>query len=256
MKDQIQPIGLKDVFNDYVERRRNGMLPDEATRQVQTMAELIPRSERNQLAAMVREWELKEGPKFRPTQLIEKQRTPTANQPVMEAVTNTNAPKQPRCPHCGMPARIGEITCPSCGNPLKANRANTRALGGDSGNNRPLAMTATLNPATRLFLIVRGYIQPIELDGGDDLVIGRSTNDSPIQPDIDLSPYQAAEMGVSRLHATFKRFHNTVSLMDMDSVNRTFINGQRLHPHEIRVLHDDDEIRLGKLTLKLKFKRN
>jgi pSer/pThr/pTyr-binding forkhead associated (FHA) protein len=88
-----------------------------------------------------------------------------------------------------------------------------------------------------------------------ELVIGRFYDESPVQPDIDLSPYNAENLGVSRLHAAIRRTDNTVSIVDLDSVNHTFINGQRLHPHEVRVLRDGDDIRLGKLTIKVTFKR-
>jgi pSer/pThr/pTyr-binding forkhead associated (FHA) protein len=47
---------------------------------------------------------------------------------------------------------------------------------------------------------------------------------------------------------------NTVVIVDLDSVNHTYINGQRLHPKEVRVLRDGDELRLGKLSIKVTFK--
>ncbi|KAB2855894.1 MAG: FHA domain-containing protein, partial [Anaerolineae bacterium] len=38
------------------------------------------------------------------------------------------------------------------------------------------------------------------------------------------------------------------------SVNGTFLNGQRLIPRQARIVHDGDEMRFGKLALRIYFK--
>jgi predicted component of type VI protein secretion system len=40
---------------------------------------------------------------------------------------------------------------------------------------------------------------------------------------------------------------------DLGSANSTFLNGQRLMPHEPRVLRDNDEVRLGRLVFRVNF---
>jgi pSer/pThr/pTyr-binding forkhead associated (FHA) protein len=55
------------------------------------------------------------------------------------------------------------------------------------------------------------------------------------------------------LHAAFRRQDETVVLVDMGSANKTFINGQRVYPHEVRVVRSGDEIRLGKMIIKVTF---
>ncbi|NJL93362.1 MAG: FHA domain-containing protein [Anaerolineae bacterium] len=52
-----------------------------------------------------------------------------------------------------------------------------------------------------------------------------------------------------------ERQNQTLTLVDNNSVNYTFINGERVHPHERRVVRDGDELRLGKLTLRVSFQR-
>jgi pSer/pThr/pTyr-binding forkhead associated (FHA) protein len=42
--------------------------------------------------------------------------------------------------------------------------------------------------------------------------------------------------------------------MDLNSSNKTYINGQRVHPHEVRALRDGDELRLGKIIFTVAFK--
>jgi pSer/pThr/pTyr-binding forkhead associated (FHA) protein len=88
-----------------------------------------------------------------------------------------------------------------------------------------------------------------------ELIIGRSTEDSAIVPDIDLAEVGAGELGVSRLHLALYFDHdtNTVCVHDLGSTNGSFVNGQKLHPHTVRVLYDGDELRLGKLSLRVYF---
>ena len=102
---------------------------------------------------------------------------------------------------------------------------------------------------------MRSHDRPIlvRTQGKNEILIGRSSQKTGTIPDVDLSPYNAAESGVSRQHARLKFQDNTISIVDLGSVNHTYINGQRLHAHEVRVLRDGDEIRLGRLTMRVTF---
>ena len=46
-----------------------------------------------------------------------------------------------------------------------------------------------------------------------------------------------------------RRGEDTLTLVDLGSVNGTHLNGQRLVPNQPRVLRDGDEIRLGRLVV-------
>jgi pSer/pThr/pTyr-binding forkhead associated (FHA) protein len=89
-----------------------------------------------------------------------------------------------------------------------------------------------------------------------EIIVGRGSGGT-LKPDVDLSPYGATELGVSRLHLSirYNERYRTLSAADMGSSNGTTINGQRLHPDEKRVLRHGDEVRLGKLTLIVYFYR-
>jgi pSer/pThr/pTyr-binding forkhead associated (FHA) protein len=86
------------------------------------------------------------------------------------------------------------------------------------------------------------------------MILGRADSSSTQVPDLDLTPYGALEKGVSRMHAAIHRSEDTLTLVDMGSVNGTHLNGQRLIPEQPRVLRDGDEIRLGKLVAHIYFK--
>lgn len=84
-------------------------------------------------------------------------------------------------------------------------------------------------------------------------VIGRESSTTLEADVIDLSPYGAREKGVSRLHAALHRSPRTLAIEDMESSNGTWVNGQRLMPHEPHVLHDGDEIQLAGLVMHVAF---
>jgi hypothetical protein len=68
------------------------------------------------------------------------------------------------------------------------------------------------------------------------------------------SPDLPSERILSRMHAGLRRQGDTLVLCDMGSLNHTYINGQRLHAHEVRVLHNGDEIRFGQLVTRVYFR--
>ena len=50
---------------------------------------------------------------------------------------------------------------------------------------------------------------------------------------------------VSRSHADIITRGNEYYIMDLNSTNKTFINGVKLVPNEEKELHDGDNVRLG-----------
>ncbi len=106
-----------------------------------------------------------------------------------------------------------------------------------------------------LALYFQGKAEPLVIQPPAQLAIGRSDNNPMEIPLLDLVPYGAREGGVSRFHALFHRSRRTLAIEDMDSTNGTFINGQWLKPHESQVLHDGDEISLGRLVIQIQFQQ-
>lgn len=86
-------------------------------------------------------------------------------------------------------------------------------------------------------------------------VLGRTDSHSEYRPDVDLSPFGAQRMGISRRHVLLKRVDNAVYLIDLGSRNGTMINNQRLEANITYMLHSSDEIVLGTLRLRVSFAR-
>jgi pSer/pThr/pTyr-binding forkhead associated (FHA) protein len=101
-------------------------------------------------------------------------------------------------------------------------------------------------------LIVEADNQEFDLSGKDNIVIGREDAVSNIYPDVDLTPHGGEDGGVSRLHARIFYDNGQYLLEDENSTNFTFLNRQKLAGKTPTPLHDNDEIRLGRVLLRFK----
>jgi pSer/pThr/pTyr-binding forkhead associated (FHA) protein len=89
------------------------------------------------------------------------------------------------------------------------------------------------------------------LEGTYEYTLGRVSGNQPILPDIDLTPFQAYEGGVSRLHATIRVDPDQVFINDLGSANGTRINGKKMAAHSTQELADGDMISLGKFKIQI-----
>jgi pSer/pThr/pTyr-binding forkhead associated (FHA) protein len=116
----------------------------------------------------------------------------------------------------------------------------------------PVMPAATAAPALVARLIVEADNQEFDLSGKDNVTIGREDAVSNIFPDVDLTPHGGEEGGVSRLHARLFVENGQYMLEDENSTNFTFLNRQRLAGKTPTPLHDNDEIKLGRVLLRFK----
>jgi pSer/pThr/pTyr-binding forkhead associated (FHA) protein len=87
--------------------------------------------------------------------------------------------------------------------------------------------------------------------GKSEYLIGRQHKSQPILPDIDLTPFNAYEWGISRLHASLAIKEDEVTITDIGSSNGTWIAGERIQPDTPYTLKHGDVIHLGKLKVQL-----
>src|SRR6266567_9595296 len=170
------------------------------------------------------------------------------------------APGSQVCPSCGTVNAPGEAFCSNCGvsllgapdaqaavsNPAIAPAPDVTAVPAPAP--APVAAPAALNAR----LIVEADNQEFDISGKDNIVIGREDAVSNIYPDVDLTPHGGEEGGVSRMHAHIFVENGQYMLEDENSTNFTFLNRQRLNGKTPTPLHDNDEIRLGRVLLRFK----
>ncbi len=173
--------------------------------------------------------------------------------PVMLGATYAPG-KTANCPRCGKPNPAEEILCAHCGNFLQTGKSLFETARLDESG-QPDA--SYFGEDALLILMLRDTNFAFKLrpqDNRHDVVVGRS-NGASMKPDIDLLEHGGDSQGVSRLHMSirYEPKDKTVCVVDMNSANGTFLNGQRLHPREVRVIRHGDELRLGKLVLRAYF---
>ncbi len=79
--------------------------------------------------------------------------------------------------------------------------------------------------------------------------MGRSDATVHFTPDIDFAAYASREKGVSRRHAALVNYHDAPHVIDLSSVNGTFLNGKRLPPDQPFPLEQVNRLRLGTLDI-------
>lgn len=70
---------------------------------------------------------------------------------------------------------------------------------------------------------------------------------------IDLTRYDAANCGVSRVHMFLHQHDDKIFIEDVDSRNKTYVNGEAITPFKHVLLHNADEIRLGHMRMYIYF---
>ncbi len=160
------------------------------------------------------------------------------------------------CPNCQFPNHEGALHCARCG-VLMEKAAATRRLHDQNGiPGKPRWGTAHFGRDDVLVMHIRNKSEPLVFRvPADGLVIGRRDPDTGLAPDVDLEPFGAIELGVSRRHAAIRPQHDdTLMIEDLGSANATYLNGQRLVPYQPRVLRDGDELRLGRFVMRVYFR--
>lgn len=165
------------------------------------------------------------------------------------------------CQECGRENQDGTKICVYCGSIIEEAARGyvaTRALGDtDFEEGVPKWGTARFSSKMNLIINVLNTDKKFAFDPEeiDQLIIGRKDPETGESPEVDLLEYGALEKGVSRRHASVLWREGSIQIMDNGSPNGTFLNGQRLVPHQARVLRDGDDVRLGHLVLRINFVR-
>jgi pSer/pThr/pTyr-binding forkhead associated (FHA) protein len=165
------------------------------------------------------------------------------------------------CPNCQHQNVPGSLFCSECGSRLVSQvELNTQSI-----KRTPSDMLATELPPPRsvpaavpqeeadtvISLLIIETGQVLHLAGRNEFTIGRVSEGQPILPDVDLTPYNAFNLGVSRLHVSMKLTRTGVIVTDLGSSNGTRVNGQKIVPHVEYPINHGDTVAIGKLKLKI-----
>ncbi len=165
------------------------------------------------------------------------------------------------CPNCQHKELPGALFCSECGTPLVSlDILNTKSIQ-KTPSDTLQAPTVIPEVPTRknvakinelsisLHIVESGQV--IHLADRKEFTLGRTIEGQPILPDVDLSPFDAFTLGVSRLHAALRIVNGEVVVTDLGSSNGTRVNGQKIVPHVDYPLNHGDIIALAKLKIQV-----
>ncbi len=260
-------MGQMDAIKtEYFRMRDSGLDAKVVLTQLRPEIVRLDVKQREQLLEQLRIWEISNAaasvkaknapPTGVPIKPLHRSQHPKSSHDSAVPVPAPSEPTQVMCPHCDRMNRADDVFCYSCGQLLTMERGlfDTRNFSDAADEFRS---DEFFGADTTLILLVKDTQDTVKFrpqDRRHEIIVGRIAGGT-MKPDIDLSAHRAGELGVSRLHVsmTYNEKHRTLSASDLGSANGTFINGQRLHPEEVRVLRHGDELRLGKLVLIIYF---
>jgi pSer/pThr/pTyr-binding forkhead associated (FHA) protein len=167
-----------------------------------------------------------------------------------------------RCSHCNAQQMNGAIFCSECGASLisgNPHRETTTSLKQEADGipsvveAAPPIVVPEPAPATgvqSISLVVINSGRRINLEAGEEMLVGRKDNQRGIFPDVDLGLDGGYDAGVSRRHAIITPHSQGYMLEDLASANGTFVNGRRLSPQSPAPIQHGDELKFGTLILR------
>jgi pSer/pThr/pTyr-binding forkhead associated (FHA) protein len=166
------------------------------------------------------------------------------------------------CPNCQHKELPGALFCSECGTQLVSlDILNTRSIQRTTTDNLSSSppdipdlgkrKTAAKGSEPNITLHIVESGQVLHLADRKEFTLGRTIEGQPILPDVDLSPFDAFTLGVSRLHAALRIINGEVVVTDLGSSNGTRVNGQKIVPHVDYPINHGDIIALGKLKVQV-----
>lgn len=176
------------------------------------------------------------------------------------------------CPVCGASAMPGEAFCDNCGaalmapasgsasgvssvpstyNPPPSYSSTPMGSGGATYGSPTPAPAPAPSRQLHASLVITSPPPPatIQIPDRTELIVGRADPQSNSYPDVDLGPYGGLDLGVSRRHFRLTRTGDNFYLEDLNAMNGSVVNGQRVPPYTLHPMRSGDRIVLGKLEM-------
>jgi hypothetical protein len=159
------------------------------------------------------------------------------------------------CPVCKNQNELAATVCRHCGarleDPFQDPGASTKitdtpSLGPERSREWPVDETA--GSGREIAVYVEGAFDPAYVDSKGEFVLGRRVG-STSEGLLDLAPWGGYHMGLSRRHAFIRRTEHGYEVLDLGSVNGTWLNEERLIPHKAYPLASGSYLRLGRMRL-------
>ena len=160
------------------------------------------------------------------------------------------------CPACKLGNDANALTCRHCGSSLNliSARDNAPNRAHETGNvltEKDARFLGTSSPpSSGLAVYASGNTRPIAIMTDDEFILGREA-EGVTETLVDLTDLDGLAMGVSRRHAMIRAVENGYVIIDLNSSNGTWLNGQILIPTQPYELPSGASVQLAHLKLVL-----
>ena len=163
------------------------------------------------------------------------------------------------CPVCNKENELEAIVCGYCGAALEdpfmdpGLRTKTSDLqAADLEKIRDWSTDESAVPEGGIAVYLEGGFSPVYVASKSEFVIGRKAG-ATSDVSLDLSPSGGYHLGLSRRHAVIRRTEQGYEVLDLGSVNGTFLNDVRLVPHTPYPMASGSHLRLGSMRLFVRY---
>ena len=159
------------------------------------------------------------------------------------------------CPVCKHKNELEAVVCGQCGAALddpfldpgaKTKTTDMPAL--SPGHMHVWSVDEGTVPESGIAFYLKGAFQPAHIDIRGEFVLGRKVG-STSEGLLDLAPLGGYHLGLSRRHAVIRRAAHGYEVLDLGSINGTWLDDERLVPHKAYPLASGSHLRLGQMQL-------
>jgi FHA domain len=161
------------------------------------------------------------------------------------------------CPVCKQKNQVGATICVFCNTPLEkstnASSTTTKNVGSQKSALVEEALSAYTHlpqPTKGVAIYIEGTSKYITTINADNIIIGRyseKTRTSANEAFVDLEPYGALEMGLSRRHLMIQHSEHGYEAIDLGSTNGTYLKNERMVPKQPYPLSEGNMLMMGKM---------
>ncbi len=162
------------------------------------------------------------------------------------------------CPVCKTRNELDAKFCVNCGAALedpfgevehKTKTTDMQALTPEMIQEWVLKNTReAVAPDSGIAFYVDGHSMPAYIDPEGEFVLGRKVG-ATSELLLDLAPFGGYSLGLSRRHAIIRHTREGYEILDLGSVNGSWLNEERLVPHQAYPLPSGSHLRLGRMRL-------
>ena len=156
------------------------------------------------------------------------------------------------CPVCKFKNEPGAIVCAHCGSllegmveptPTTSRLEDAKLIGGTDKNPFDISLT----PLTGLGIYLENTA-PVTVIEEKEFMLGRKVEGAEGVV-VDLVPFGAFQMGVSRQHALMRKTKDGYEIIDLNSTNGTWVDKRQLAAHIPQPVRSGALIQLGRMRL-------